>query len=80
MNHVLYSRPDCSDCDMARRVLAAARVNFVELDIREDEQARQRVMLLIAPERLFVPVIQFLDGSFLIEPTEEVLKAKLAAL
>ncbi|MFQ5945342.1 MAG: glutaredoxin family protein [Anaerolineae bacterium] len=67
---VMYSRErSCADVDVARRVLSILRVPYQEINIEEDESARERVMAWTG--RATVPTIVIAEGSG-VEPLEPV--------
>ena len=70
---VMYSRERfCADVDIARRVLGSLRVPYEEINIEEDESARERVMAWTG--RAAVPTIVIAEGEDLgpVEPVAPV--------
>jgi len=65
----------CSDCTRSKAFLDANKVPYVWTDIEQDETAFEEVVRLNG--RRVVPTIIFEDGSFLTEPSDEELGAKL---
>ncbi len=72
---VMYTTQQCPDCRRVKAFLEARRIPFHQVSLEEDEQAAKFVARL---NRGFhsVPTIIFPDGSILVEPSWEELKAK----
>ncbi len=75
----VYSTQWCPDCTRARQVLKDSKVDFDEIDVSKDKEAAEIVKALNNGNRS-VPTIVFPDGSFLTEPSGQVLKDKLEQL
>ena len=73
----VYATPYCGDTRRARRVLDELQVEYDFVDIRSDQEAARWVQEVNNGFRSS-PTILFPDGSILVEPSEAVLRAKLA--
>jgi len=72
----LYGTRWCYDSRRARRVLDQNNVPYHYIDIETDDAGRKFVEQTNHGFRS-VPTIVFTDGSILVEPSDEELKAKL---
>ena len=68
--------PWCPDCRRSKQFLGEQRVAYEWTDIDHDDDAREYVSR-INDGRQIIPTIVFEDGSFLAEPTDAELAAKL---
>ena len=75
----MYATPYCGDTRRARRVLDDTQREYDFVDIRVDQEAARWVQEVNNGFRSS-PTILFPDGSILVEPSEAVLRAKLAEL
>ncbi|MFE3189131.1 glutaredoxin family protein [Nocardia sp. NPDC059240] len=73
---VLYGADWCGDCRRAKVWLRENGVAFTEIDVEQDDAARERAVE-IAGGRKNIPVIVLQDGTVLIEPTNAQLAAAL---
>jgi mycoredoxin len=73
---LVYSTPWCSDCRLAKRVLAEQGIEYDEIDIDSVPGAAEEVLRLNHGMRS-VPTIIFPDGSVLVEPSRRELLARL---
>ena len=73
----VYATPYCGDTRRARRVLDELKIAYEFVDIRQDPEAARWVQEVNNGFRSS-PTILFPDGSTLTEPSEAVLRAKLA--
>ncbi len=73
---VLYGVSWCGDCRRARQIFTEKQINYLDIDIEQDEQAAEFVR---QQNRGFqsVPTIIFPDGSILTEPDRLTLIHKL---
>lgn len=76
---VLYSRPSCPLDQPVRNVLNAAGAQYVYIDIRFDDAARDQVRAINHGNET-VPTLVFPDGSSLSEPGVRRLERKLGTL
>lgn len=75
---LVFSTTWCPDCRRAKRVFEALGVRYQEFNIERDAAAAARVSR-INDGMLSVPTIVFPDGTVLVEPSNAVLEAKIAA-
>lgn len=68
----------CGDCHRAQHVLKARQERYVWIDIEQDRAAYDRVIEVVGKRK--VPLIEFPDGSYLVEPSNAQLEAHLEAL
>ncbi len=73
---VVYGAPWCGDCHRSRRLLELHEVPFQWIDIDEQPEYQEVVRKYNSGKQI-IPTIVFDDGSFLSEPTDAQLKAKL---
>lgn len=75
---ILYGTPTCHMVPPVRGMLERARVDFEYINIREDNEGRERVRQINNGNES-VPTLVFSDGSTLTEPSAKELKGKLEA-
>lgn len=68
----------CGDCKRAKAVLDEMGEAFEWIDVDRDETSRAHVVSVIG--KVKVPLIEFADGSHLVEPSNQALKEKVNAL
>jgi glutaredoxin-like protein len=73
-----YGADWCGDCSRAKRVLNSAKVPFNYHDIENVEGMAQQAIDISGQKH--IPVLQFSDGSFLVEPSAVALKNKIKEL
>ena len=71
-----YGTSWCGDCRRAKAVFAQLQVSYMWIDIDQNPQAAVFVQQVNRGLRR-VPTIIFPDGSILVEPDSESLRAKL---
>jgi mycoredoxin len=71
----MYTTEVCSDCRRAKAFFEANHIEYVQVMLEGDDQATQFVAEINNGYHS-VPTIIFPDGSILVEPTWEELKAK----
>lgn len=71
-----YGTSWCGDCRRAKAVFAELQVSYMWIDIDQNPQAAVFVQQVNRGLRR-VPTIIFPDGSILVEPDNESLRAKL---
>lgn len=76
---IMYGTTWCFDSRRARKILDEMEISYEWIDIDKDPDARKYVEEVNHGFRS-VPTIIFPDGSILVEPTNEVLREKLAEL
>ena len=72
----MYGTAWCGDCHRAKAWLDGENISNEFLDIESDDALRDRAVALNDGLQR-VPVLEFDDGSVLVEPTNEQLAAKL---
>lgn len=70
----IYTTTWCGDCAFTKRLLNEWGVPYREVDIAEDDDARQLVRRL-AKGYMSVPTLVFADGRVLVEPSRSELRA-----
>lgn len=71
----VYGKPECTDWARSRAVLESLNVEYAFHDIVNDAQAAATAESISGG--VASPVIVFTDGSFVVEPSDEDLTAKL---
>lgn len=74
---ILYGVSWCGDCRRARRIFTEKAIQYIDIDIDQDERAEEFVKQINNGFRS-VPTIMFPDGSKLIEPDSLTLSNKLS--
>ena len=72
----VYGAPWCPHCKRVKRFLAAHRVPFDLVDIDEHPEAIERLKELQAGRQL-IPMVEFGDGTHEVNPSDEVLAARV---
>lgn len=72
----LYGAHWCPDCRRSKQFLGEHQIPYAWVDIEQDAAAEQFVIATNAGKRI-IPTIVFEDGSFLVEPSNAELAAKL---
>ncbi len=72
----LYGAYWCPDCRRSKQFLGEHQIPYTWIDIEEDPEAEQFVIAKNDGKRI-IPTIVFEDGSFLVEPSNADLAAKL---
>ena len=75
----MYTTGWCPDCWRAKSVMQSRGVEFEEIDVESDEDAKELVQRL-NNGFMSVPTIVFPDGDVMTEPSTTALMAKLSAL
>ena len=75
----VYGTTTCSDCRRSTRLLDDHQVAYRWVNIETDPVATAMVLELNRGARV-IPTIVFADGSFLAEPSDAELAAKIALL
>lgn len=68
----------CRDCVRSEALLNSLGVEWEKVDVEKDPAAAARAQAISG--RLSIPVVQFTDGTFQVEPSDKDLKAKLEEL
>ena len=74
---VVFGKPECPDFQRSRAVLEAHDVTFRFRDIVSDPSAELAALQITGESKS--PVIVFPDGSHVVEPSDEALRARLTA-
>lgn len=74
---VMYTTEYCSDCMRAKRYFEANNIPYLRIGLEGDREATEFVMQINNGYKS-VPTIIFPDGSMLVEPGWEELKAKFS--
>ena len=72
---VMYTTENCSDCTRAKRFFEVNRIPYLRVGLEDNPEATEFVLQINDGHRS-VPTIVFPDGSILVEPNWEELKAK----
>src|SRR5262245_46609900 len=75
-NLLVYSAPWCNYCKRVKAFLASHRVAYDQVDVDADADGLQRLMTLQGGGRT-IPTVVFEDGTFEINPSDEVLARRL---
>jgi len=74
----MYGTPTCKDCVIAKRVFDELGTEYEFRNMVEDQEATEIAIKLNNGIRR-IPVIQFPDGSILVEPSYDELKTKMTS-
>ena len=72
----LYGAHWCPDCRQSKQFLGEHQIPYTWVDIEADKEAEEFVIRTNKGKRI-IPTIVFADGSFLVEPSNAELAAKL---
>ncbi len=72
----VYGAPWCPDCKRSKQFLGEHQIPYKWVDIEKDKDGERFVVKTNNGKRI-IPTIVFSDGSFLVEPTNAELAAKL---
>ncbi len=72
----MYGVTWCGDCKRSKRVFSDMQVPYIWYDLDKDPRAAEFVKSVNQGMRR-VPTIVFPDGSMLMEPPDDILRAKL---
>ena len=78
-NIIMYSTNWCGDCVRSEALLKSLDISFDVVDVDKDEVANAYIQELQNGARR-IPTIVFPDDTFLVEPSDNVLQAKLQDL
>lgn len=78
-NIVMYSTDWCGDCVRSEALLKSLKISFDVVNVDKDEVANSYIQELQNGARR-IPTIVFPDDTFLVEPTDIQLEAKLKDL
>ena len=74
-----YTTDWCGDCVRSKALLKRLNVDFNEIDVDTDQEANEYIKSLQVNQRR-IPTIVFVDGTFLVEPSDIDLENKLKEL
>tara|TARA_B100000029_G_scaffold62203_1_gene55785 strand:- start:55 stop:297 length:243 start_codon:yes stop_codon:yes gene_type:complete len=74
----MYGTPTCKDCVIAKMVFDELGTEYEFRNMVEDQEATEIAIKLNNGVRR-IPVIQFPDGSILVEPSYDELKTKMTS-
>ncbi len=74
----MYGAAWCSDCRRSKKVLDASGVAYDYVDLEAVPEAADQALAISG--RKNIPVIVFPDGSHVVEPSDELLREKIAAV
>jgi glutaredoxin-like protein len=74
----VYGASWCSDCRRSKALLDTEGVDYTWVDVEADESAAAKALAISG--RTSIPVVVFPDGAYLVEPSDEALRAKLAVV
>ncbi|MFR9779583.1 glutaredoxin domain-containing protein [Micromonospora sp. MS34] len=75
---VVYGAGWCPDVRRSRALLDAARIPYVYVDVEVEQAASDLIRGLQQGQRR-IPTLVWPDGSFLVEPTDDQLRAHLTS-
>ena len=75
----MYGADWCGDCRRSKRLLEELDVQITHIDVEAIPEAADKVIEINGGAKS-IPVIVFMDGTHLTEPSDIDLKAKLQAL
>jgi mycoredoxin len=75
-NIKMYGTSSCGDCIRAKQFFKDKKVEYDYISIENNEEATKTAISLNNGVRR-IPVIQFADGTVLVEPTNEQLRFQL---
>jgi len=73
----MYGAAWCSDCRRSKKLLDASGIEYDYVDVEHDPAMAEKAQQIAGRQN--IPVITFADGSFLVEPSDAELAAKLPA-
>jgi len=71
----VYGAEWCGDCRRSKKFLDSNNVNYTYVDVEYDEAGKDKAISICGKQS--IPVIDFNDGTFLVEPSDIDLKKKL---
>ncbi len=74
---VMYAMEYCGDCKRAKAFFEENHIDYLKVGLEGNEEAVRFVMTINNGYRS-VPTIIFPDGSILVEPSQEELRAKFS--
>jgi len=74
----VYGADWCTDCRRSKKVLDQLGADYDYVDLEADITGADRAFAISG--RTSIPVIQFADGSHLVEPSDSELREQVASL
>lgn len=74
----VYGADWCRDCRRSKALLDQEGVAYRWVDVEASKEAADEAQAISG--RQSIPVVVFPDGSFLVEPTDDALRARLATV
>ena len=73
-----YGAEWCGDCRRTQRLLDSLEIPYIHHDVEHDDVAKEQAIAISGVQS--IPVVQFSDGSFFVEPSDPQLREKLVEL
>lgn len=73
----MYGADWCSDCRRTEALLTELGVEWTKIDVEASAEAAAMAQSISG--RMNIPVVVFPDGSHLVEPSNDAVRAKLGA-
>jgi glutaredoxin-like protein len=74
----MYGAEWCGDCRRSKRLLDSLGVAYDYIDVANDDAGKDVAIGISG--KMSIPVITFSDGTFVVEPSDVDLRAKIEAL
>jgi len=74
----MYGAEWCGDCRRSKRLLDSLGVTYDYVDVANDDAGKDTAIEISGKQS--IPVITFSDGTFVVEPSDIDLRAKIEAL
>jgi glutaredoxin-like protein len=74
----MYGAEWCGDCRRSKRLLDSLGVAYEYIDVANDDAGKDVAIEICGKQS--IPVITFSDGTFVVEPSDIDLRAKIEAL
>jgi glutaredoxin-like protein len=74
----MYGAEWCGDCRRSKRLLDSLGVPYEYVDVANDDAGKDTAIAISGKQS--IPVITFNDGTFVVEPSDIDLRAKIEAL
>ena len=73
-----YGADWCTDCRRSKKLLDELGVTYIYHDLESEDGAPERATAISGQKH--IPVVQFADGTFQVEPSNAELRAKVVEL
>ncbi len=74
----MYGAEWCGDCRRSKRLLDSLGVAYEYIDVANDDAGKDAAIEISGKQS--IPVITFSDGTYVVEPSDIDLRAKIEAL